>query len=293
MLSLKAIERALAAMGEVSRLRLLLLCLGAERAVGELAAALNQSEPRVSRHLKVLADASLVERRREGHRVLYRTVASGDAAELIRAALSRIDPADTAVRRDAARAARSAARGHDVVATESRLGRALRDLVPVVGSPGPRGRVLLLGLQHLELIDAACRLGSHCQIVAGSPAAVAAARSWVERQDLQCDIVTRAAGSAARVEVLVLDRVPAATPLPEALAEARERLAPGGALWLFERYDALESVAERVVEHPLARLRRVLGEHGFACERIQPLEADGLHVLATKATRVQARVGAA
>jgi hypothetical protein len=38
-----------------------------------------------------------------------------------------------------------------------------------------------------------------------------------------------------------------------------------------------------VVEQPLARLRRLLGEAGLSCERMSPIEADGQHVLAAVA----------
>jgi hypothetical protein len=68
--------------------------------------------------------------------------------------------------------------------------------------------------------------------------------------------------------------------LARLLAEARAVMAAGGRLWIFEGYDALESSRGRIVEHPLARLRRLLGEAGFQCERISPVEADGEHVLA-------------
>jgi hypothetical protein len=60
-------------------------------------------------------------------------------------------------------------------------------------------------------------------------------------------------------------------------------LAPGGRLWIFERYESLERSRERVVEHPLARLRRLLGDAGLTCERLSPVEADGQHVLAAVA----------
>lgn len=74
------------------------------------------------------------------------------------------------------------------------------------------------------------------------------------------------------------------------LAAGRRALSPGGRILLFERYDSLESPRKpgtgtaRVVEHPLARLRRLLGEAGLACERMSPIEADGQHVLAAVAS---------
>ncbi len=63
---------ALRAAADPSRLRILLLLSLGELTVGELVGVLVQSQPRVSRHLKVLTDAGLLERFREGSRVFYR-----------------------------------------------------------------------------------------------------------------------------------------------------------------------------------------------------------------------------
>lgn len=60
------------AIGDPSRLRILLLVEGMELAVGEIAQVLQQSQPRVSRHLRILAEAGLVERVREGAWVFVR-----------------------------------------------------------------------------------------------------------------------------------------------------------------------------------------------------------------------------
>ncbi|SEN18003.1 ArsR family transcriptional regulator [Sphingomonas gellani] len=54
------------ALGDATRLRILALIRSMELSVGELAQVLGQSQPRVSRHVKILADAGLVERRKEG-----------------------------------------------------------------------------------------------------------------------------------------------------------------------------------------------------------------------------------
>ena len=70
---------------------------------------------------------------------------------------------------------------------------------------------------------------------------------------------------------------------PPSLPLLRAALTPHGRLWLFEGYEALEHTGQRVVEHPLARLRRVLSEAGLLCERLSPLEADGEHVIAAVA----------
>ncbi len=60
---LPAIMRALA---DDSRIRIMLLILETELAVGEIAQILEQSQPRASRHIRILCDAGLAERRREG-----------------------------------------------------------------------------------------------------------------------------------------------------------------------------------------------------------------------------------
>ena len=61
--------RALAALrgaGEATRLRILALLAGAELNVKDLTQILGQSQPRVSRHLKILGDAGVLDRRKEG-----------------------------------------------------------------------------------------------------------------------------------------------------------------------------------------------------------------------------------
>jgi ArsR family transcriptional regulator len=73
---------ALRAAAEPSRLRLLVLCARGELTVTELAQILGQSQPRVSRHLKLLCDAGLLDRTREGSWVFYR-ISSGRAASLL------------------------------------------------------------------------------------------------------------------------------------------------------------------------------------------------------------------
>src|SRR6266404_1301787 len=75
----------LRAAGDGTRLRLLLLLILAELTVSELTQILGQSQPRVSRHLKLLCDAGLLERFKEGAWVFYRAADRGDAAELGRA----------------------------------------------------------------------------------------------------------------------------------------------------------------------------------------------------------------
>lgn len=70
----------LRALADPTRLRIMRLLAHMELAVGELAQVLGQSQPRVSRHVRILCDAGLAERRREGGWVFLRA-AIADAGE--------------------------------------------------------------------------------------------------------------------------------------------------------------------------------------------------------------------
>ena len=93
----------LRAAGESTRLRLLALCAHAELSVSELVHALGQSQPRVSRHLKLLVEAGLLERHREGVSVFYRVAEDGDSAPLARALVALLPATDPELARDLAR----------------------------------------------------------------------------------------------------------------------------------------------------------------------------------------------
>src|SRR5215470_308231 len=72
----------LRAAADPTRLRLLLILREAELTVSELTQIVGQSQPRVSRHLKLLCDAGLLERFKEGSWVFYRAADSGRGGEL-------------------------------------------------------------------------------------------------------------------------------------------------------------------------------------------------------------------
>jgi ubiquinone/menaquinone biosynthesis C-methylase UbiE/DNA-binding transcriptional ArsR family regulator len=95
---------ALRAAGEQTRLRVLALLTEGELSVGELAQALGQSQPRVSRHMKLLTEAGLVERSTEGAWVFYRLPrANATERHLADAALAMLDPSDPVLASDAER----------------------------------------------------------------------------------------------------------------------------------------------------------------------------------------------
>ena len=84
---------ALKAAAEPTRLRLLALCAHGELTVSELTQILGQSQPRVSRHLKLLCDAGLLDRFREGTWAFYRLGERSAFASLARTLIDAI-PAD-------------------------------------------------------------------------------------------------------------------------------------------------------------------------------------------------------
>lgn len=81
------------AAADPSRLRLLAICSQGEWTVSELVQILAQSQPRISRHLKILAEAGLLDRFREGSWVFYRRAQNGNGARLARS-LCRLLPDD-------------------------------------------------------------------------------------------------------------------------------------------------------------------------------------------------------
>jgi DNA-binding transcriptional ArsR family regulator len=287
----------LKAAGEASRLRLLVLCAERDLSVSDLAQAVGQSEPRVSRHLKILSEAGLVVRLRQGQWVHYRLTDAERAVAFVQGLLAQLNKADPVLARDRSRlvAATSTAPTARATASESRLGRALRAFMEANGPLGSSHSALVVGVDHLELLEATARSVQACAAIAHSRRGAQAARAYSEREGFACrvllatntDTVTdRDAESAgAPFDVVVLDRFTASSgPLATTLGVAKRALGPGGKLWLFDRYEALEAPRDRVVEHPIARIRRVLGEVGLTCERLSPIEADGEHMLAAVAS---------
>jgi ubiquinone/menaquinone biosynthesis C-methylase UbiE len=99
-LGFDALNTALKAAGEETRLRVLALLAEAELTVSDLTDILRQSQPRISRHLKLLVEAGLVERFREGTWAFFRLAEHGAGADVGQALIERLDPGDQTVKRD-------------------------------------------------------------------------------------------------------------------------------------------------------------------------------------------------
>jgi hypothetical protein len=190
----------------------------------------------------------------------------------------------------------------------------------------------VVGVEHLELLEAAVAVAGRCVAIAHSRRAAQSARTYAERHGLACRVLLAAspnalcekdieaaterlareppagaterlarespAGAGTPFDVVFLDHL--AQPdssLDGMLKYGRRALAANGRLWVFERYEALargssglargsaglEASREKVVEHPIGRLRRLLGDVGLSCERLSPIETDGQHVIAAVA----------
>jgi ArsR family transcriptional regulator len=96
---------ALRAAAEPTRLRLLALLSQSELTVTELVDIVGQSQPRLSRHIKLLCDAGLLERAPEGAHVFLRLSAGDGVGGLARALLNFIPELDPVLALDRQRLA--------------------------------------------------------------------------------------------------------------------------------------------------------------------------------------------
>lgn len=160
---LDALLAGLRASGEPTRLRLLLLLAHCELTVTELTQILRQSQPRVSRHLKLLCEANLLDRFREGSWVFYRLADRGVGGELVQFLVASAQGDDPVVARDlerlnavrdarterAAEFFRENAEDWDLIRSlyvpEVKVEEALRALIPRHSSETKLGAMLDLG----------------------------------------------------------------------------------------------------------------------------------------------------
>ncbi|ADL01627.1 ArsR/SmtB family transcription factor [Brevundimonas subvibrioides] len=148
---------ALRAAGEPTRLRILALLAGEELSVMELSRVLDQSQPRVSRHLKLMTDAGLIERFPDGARVFYRVSHDVDARRLTDTVLDLLDDAEgeadharlDAVRDERATAAaayfETVAPSWDRIRSLYVSESAVESAIARAAGPGPFDRVVDLG----------------------------------------------------------------------------------------------------------------------------------------------------
>jgi ArsR family transcriptional regulator len=278
----------LRAVAEPSRLRLLAILAKGEFSVTELTEVLGQSQPRVSRHLKLLCDAGLLEKFREQHWIYYRVPAEGAGRELVEHLLERVDRADAVLVADAGRveavlearraptdAARdvTGAPGHGELAAAfaSELGDQGRGALFYFG-PSPTDVLAVLATRARRVV------GMH-----GSRTEVQRARASLHSRGMShCALQQGDARTVPHVsgefDTAVLDRTLATHARPvEVLREAARLLGSDGELLVAEDYESLAAGAGGA--NPLAKLKGWLADAGLVCSRLRPLDLDGQHLL--------------
>ena len=247
---METILAALRAAAEPTRLRLLRLLAHGDLTVSELTHILGQSQPRVSRHLKLMCESGLLDRFPEGAWVFYRIAAKGAGADLARRLLSML-PADDPVlgldqsRLDGVRGAR-AARAQDYFTQNARHWDQLRSL-HVDDSEVERALVLAIkGRRAADLVDLGTGTGRVLEVLAPhvergigidlSREMLDIARANLEKADLRhCMVrqgdITQVPLPAASADVVTIHQVLhyAADPAL-VVAEAARLLRPGGLL---------------------------------------------------------------
>ncbi len=295
-LSFAGLTATLKAAAEATRLRILVLLADAELTVSELTEILRQSQPRLSRHLRLLAEAGLVERFREGSWAFFRLAERGGAgggggADIARSLVGRLDPDDPVSGRDrerlaAVRAARAAAaqnyfRRHaaqwDRIRKLHVADAAVEDAIRAALADKPIRSLLDLGTgtgRMLELFAPDIERGLGLDL---SLDMLALARARLDRSGLkhcsvrQGDIYDLALPRDSFDVVIIHQVLHYLDDSARAIREAARVLRPGGRLLVvdFAPHD-LEFLRD---EHAHRRL-------GFAAETVtQRLQAAGLDVL--------------
>lgn len=289
---------------EPTRLRMLAALARAELTVGEICVVLGQSQPRVSRHLKLLCDVGLVQRLREEQRVYYRAPREGQGHELAGELLALVAADDPVFRRDRERMERvMRERAQDAAREVRRSGEAGLDEAPDVDAAvleefggGAVGALLDIGTGSGHLLKL---LGARATRAVGidiSTDALRFARTNVHGAGLShCEFqrgdMYALPFAAHSFDAVAMDGVLSDAGRPvAALGEAARLLRPDGKLLVIEDYEALEAAAVKHKRNALALLREWLARAGLDCERLRPVETGRGHWLLAlgRRTRLEA-----
>ena len=269
---------ALRAAGEPTRLRVLSLLAAEELSVMELSRMLDQSQPRVSRHLKLMADAGLIERFPDGARVFYRLSHDLPARTLIDTVLDLLDDEAGAadhrrledVRRE--RAAEAAAYFEQVAPQWDRIRSlyvsesAVEAAIERAAGPGPFQRVVDLGTGSGRMLTL---IGKRAKMAVGldlsqnmlNIARANVSKAGLDKVELRHGDIFATRLPAASADLVLVHQVLHYLADPAAAgAEAARLVMPGGRLLIID-----------FAPHELERLR---DEHqhrrlGFADEEIR------------------------
>jgi ArsR family transcriptional regulator len=258
-----------AALADPTRLRILMLLSAMELSVGELAQVLGQSQPRVSRHVRILIDAGLAERRKEGSWV-FLSLGPRPRTEPLLQLVERwagIDGADpwtaadaarlTAVRADRAAAAERYFAGHarhwdalrSLHVAESEVEAAIARAL----AGAPIGRLVDIGTGTGRMIELFAPQAEQALGIDRSPEMLRLARAKLAQAGLdaaelrQGDMYSLPLGAEAAETVIIHQVLHYAQNPAAAVAEAARLLSPGGRLLIvdFAPHEREELRAER------------------------------------------------
>ncbi|MDB5688908.1 MAG: ArsR family transcriptional regulator [Sphingomonas bacterium] len=269
------------ALADPTRLRIFALLRAMELSVGELAQVLGQSQPRVSRHVKILCDAGIADRRKEGSWVFLGLGEEGRVAPLLAAidALSASTPGDpwevadvarlAAVRADRAAAAERYFAGHaeewDAIRSLHVAESEVEAAIVRALDGGAIGRLVDIGTGTGRMIELLGPAAASALGIDRSPEMLRLARSKLaasgqDRAELrQGDMYALPLPSGSADTVLLHQVLHYAQQPRSAVAEAARLLAPGGRLLIvdFASHDREE-----------LRTRDAHARLGFADEQI-------------------------
>jgi len=301
--SIKPLLSALRATADPSRLRLLALCAESDLSVSELVRIMGQSQPRVSRHLKVLTEAGLLERVREGNWVFYRLIRDGFGAAFA-VSLTGLFPENDGiladdlqrlaeVRRERERAAvdyfsRNAEtwdRLRSLHIDDAEVERVLLDLMPSRGA----SRLLDIGTGTGRMLELFGPRVDYAEGVDKSHDMLAVARANLQQTGLDNCTVRQAdiyqlPFPAASFDAVIAHQVLHFLDLPaRAIAEAARVLKPGG--WMLIVDFAPHGLVSLRDEHAHRRLgfagdevRKWLDKCGLECTVVEHLRGEPLTV---------------
>jgi ubiquinone/menaquinone biosynthesis C-methylase UbiE len=288
----------LRALAEPTRCRLLALLGHGELTVGEIADTLGQSQPRISRHLKILSDVGALERFREEQRIYYRLTGSTQAAELVEQALRPVPKGDPVLRNDRERLSRvlekrarnAAAAWEDVrrsaesTYSDERLVQAVRREV----GEEPLGDLLDVGTGSGSMLRVLGSMANHAVGLDTSAQALRVARTKVHGAGLNHCVFKRGdmyalPFEAGTFDAVAFDHVLSAAERPGvALKEAARVLRRGGRVIVVEDNDRLSAASK---EKPQAVLREWLERAGMECRKLKHVGVNRSHLLFALAQR--------
>jgi ubiquinone/menaquinone biosynthesis C-methylase UbiE len=301
MISLLNIMRALA---DPTRLRIVFLVLRLELSVGELVQILDQSQPRVSRHIRILDESGLLERRKEGSWVFLRPsemLTNGPLSSLLAEAdvsqakafqrdLLRLDEVRNARTNMAAHYFAAHADAWDSLRSlhiadsevEARLAQVLHS--------APLGRVLDVGTGTGRIVELFAAESSRFVAIDNSPEMLRLARAKIanlspeiaSKIDIKLGDFNMLPVGDGEFDTVIFHQVLHYAQHPEAvIAEAIRTLAPGGRLVIVDF--AAHDLEELRTVHAHARLgfsdefmRKAFNSHGLQMVHQTALEAGEL-----------------